>query len=192
MKNLFLALTLICLFTIPSFSEDPPKEYSELKILDLDVMNQMMVDAIRQSRASKNSDYHLMRGLTILMSRPDDDGLRRKVLPTIKPEIDSVIGWAEALNRLANESIQALKAEKLGKPSTQVTHAVILESILSEIKPVYKDNEDYLRTVKNIATADIKISPEAKNEREMRVMQQKKSPSEIANDFLKTLAGKKK
>lgn len=187
MKHIFNTLLFALLLSSTVFAQTITKDYSKLKLLDLDEMNQLMVDQVKASRLAKTPDDSLILGLTLLMSRSDEDGLRRKVLPTIKGEVDAAIGWAEALNRLANESINALKQETPGKPAHQVTHAIILENILSEIKPNLQTNEEFLKIATKISEAKIKMSDEANTERAMTVMQKNKSPSETASDLLKNL-----
>ncbi|MGZ3742763.1 MAG: hypothetical protein ACXWRE_11370 [Pseudobdellovibrionaceae bacterium] len=161
--------------------------YSQLTLKDLDQMNTIVQKKIKEFK-KENSVEILKEAVQAVYSRPNDDGMVEKVLPPLRNELDENEQWETTLDELVQEAIGALKNPKAFKPVVQNTYAIFLENVVSDFKP-YAEREGHERKViKKIADANIEISKEAVNERKLRTMSSRKSPSEMASQVMKNVA----
>lgn len=166
--------------------------YSQLATKDLDEMNQMVNDKIKESKkAYSGKNVPLKEALQAVYSRPNDDDMIDKVVAPLRTNLDEIEAWEKTVSQLTDEAVNALKHTKPFKPVIQVTYAVFLENLLSEIKPYIKGNGFERKIAERIRDAHIEITKEAKNERSVRMMKHTDSPSEVAEKILKDIANQK-
>ncbi|MGE5085409.1 MAG: hypothetical protein ACM3MG_03855 [Bacillota bacterium] len=166
--------------------------YSQLATKDLDEMNQLVNDKIKESKkAYSGKNVPLKEALQAVYSRPNDDDMIDKIAAPLRTNLDEIDAWEKTVSQLTDEAVNALKHTKPFKPVVQVTYAVFLENLMSEIKPYLKKDGFERKIVERIRDAKIEITKEAKNERSIRMMKGTESPSELADKILKDLANQK-
>ncbi len=181
MKKMTFALTLCLTLAAQAgllFS------YSRLALKDLDQMNKLIKDKIKESKKeSGDKTMPLREALQAVFSRPNEDFLIEKVLPPLKNELDELNAWERTVKALLKESIGALTNPKAFKPEAQVTYAIFLENLVSELKP--KIGEEFEHSVlTQIRDAKIELTNEAASERHLRMMKESVSPSLLAQAAL--------
>ncbi len=159
--------------------------YSQLALKDLDQMNKLVRGKVAEAkRSGGDQSIPLKEALQAVFSRPNDDFMSEKILPTLKAELEERDAWESSLQALVKEAIGALKNPRAFKPVVQVTYLVFLENLMAEMKPQLA--EDFERKMfQQIRDSKIEISKEAANERRLRVMKETLSPSQLADKFLK-------
>lgn len=166
--------------------------YSQLALKDLDQMNQLVLDKVKESKKSASGKVvPLKEALQAVYSRPNDDDMIEKVIAPLRSNLDEQEAWEKTLSQLTDEAINALKNPKAFKPVVQVTYVIFLENLLAEIKPYLKNGAGFERKlIERVRDADIKVTKEAANERRLRTMKSSVSPSEIAAKVLEQSAQK--
>jgi hypothetical protein len=159
--------------------------YSQLALKDLDQMTRLVSDKVRESKkAGSGAIVPLKEALQAVYSRPNGDEMIDKVVAPLRTQLDNHDAWEKALSQLTDEAINALKNPKAFKPVVQVTYQVFLENLLSEIRPLLKQDGFERALAVRIRDSRIEITSGAKNEREMRSMKAASSPSTIAEKIL--------
>lgn len=159
--------------------------YSQLATKDLDQMNKLVNDKVKESRKSPGGKaIPLREALQAVYSRPNEDDMIDKVVAPLRTNLDELDAWEKTISQLTDEAIGALKHPKTFKPVVQVTYAIFLENLLAEIKPLVKDNGFERKIAERIRDAKLEISKQAQDERALRMMKSLISPSEIANQIL--------
>lgn len=162
--------------------------YSQLALKDLDQMSKIVRDKVSESNKSHGEKaIPLKEGLQAVFSRPNEDGLIEKVMSPLRNGLDELDAWESSVQQLVKEAIGALKNPKAFKPVIQVTYTIFLENLISEMKP--RAQLEFENSIlSQIQKANIVLTPQAKNERVLRMMKETRSPSEIAADVLKAAA----
>ncbi|MBO9667752.1 MAG: hypothetical protein J7501_13175 [Bdellovibrio sp.] len=159
--------------------------YSQLATKDLDEMNQLVNDKIKESKKSySGKNVPLKEALQAIYSRPNDDDMIDKIVGPVRTNLDELEAWEKTVSQLTDEAVNALKHTKPFKPVVQVTYAIFLENLMSEMKPFLKDGGFERKIVERIANAKIEITDAAKGERKLRMMKGTDSPSDIATKLL--------
>lgn len=159
--------------------------YSQLATKDLDQINKLVNDKVRESKKSSSGKVIPLReALQAVYSRPNEDDMIDKVVAPLRTSLDDLDAWEKTISQLTDEAIGALKHPKTFKPVVQVTYAIFLENLLAEIRPLVKDNGFEKKIAERIRDAKLEISKEAQDERSLRMMKSLTSPSEIANQIL--------
>jgi hypothetical protein len=158
--------------------------YSRLATKDLDQVNKIVQDKIQESRKSSgDKTIPLKEALQAVFSRPNEDFMIEKVMPTLKAELEEHNGWERTIKALVKEALGALGNPKAFHPNAQVTYIVFLENLISEFRP--KAYEPFEKSIlEQIKDADIEVTKEAKNERRLRMMKDTTSPSKLAEFIL--------
>lgn len=160
--------------------------YTQLMTKELDQMNQLVMDKIAESRKTEGGKVVPLReALQAVYSRPDRDGLIDKVVGNLRSELDEHEAWEETLNKLTVEALNALRNPKAFNPKVQVTYQIFLENLISELKPLIQPGSFERGLVEKIRDAQIKLSSQASAERQLRMMKDVQSPSELAAELLK-------
>lgn len=177
MKKLIIS-TIICFCSFANAGLLFP--YSRLATKDLDQMNKLIQEKIKESKQSRGDrTIPLKEALQAIYSRPNEDFMIEKIIAPVKNELDELDGWEKSIKALVKESIGALKNPKAFKVTAQVTYAIFLENLIAEFKP--KMNEEFEKgIITQIRDAKIEITKEALNERRLKMMKELRSPSEIA------------
>lgn len=161
--------------------------YSQLALKDLDQMNQLVSDKVKESKKSSSGKVvPLKEALQAVYSRSNDDDLIDKVITPLRTNLDELESWEKTLSQLTDEAINALKNPKAFKPVVQVTYVIFLENLLAEVKPYIKKEGFERDLVERVRKADIEVTKDAVNERKLRTMKGTVSPSEIAANILKS------
>lgn len=159
--------------------------YSQLALKDLDQMNKLVSDKVKESKKSSSGKHvPLKEALQAVYSRPNDDEMIEKVVSPLRSNLDELESWEKTISQLTDEAINALKNPRAFKPVVQVTYVVFLENLLAEIKPYAKTNGFERKMAERIRDAKIEITKEALSERKLRMMKDTTSPSEIAGSIL--------
>jgi hypothetical protein len=159
--------------------------YSQLALKDLDQMNQLVTDKVKESKKSgSGKNVPLKEALQAVYSRPNDDDMIEKVVTPLRTNLDELEAWEKTISQLTDEAVNALKNPKAFKPVVQVTYVIFLENLLAEVKPYLKNNGFERKLVERVKNAKIEVTKEAANERKLRTMKSLVSPSEIAEKVL--------
>lgn len=188
MKNIIITLFTL-LISINSFA-GLLFTYSRLATKDLDQMNKLIKEKIKESRkAGGDKSIPLKEALQAVFSRPNEDFMIEKILPSLRSELEEHNAYERSVKALVKEAIGALSNAKKFTPEAQVTYAVFLENLLLEMKPKVKEAFENSIMVQ-VRDAKIEVTDKAQFERKLRVMKELRSPSEIADLILKELAAK--
>lgn len=162
--------------------------YHRLAVKNLDQMNKIVQDKIKESKKSKGDrTVPLKEALQAVLSRPNDDFMVEKVIPPIRNELEELSAWESSVRALVKESSGALKNPKAFKPEALTSYAIFLENLIAEFKP--KAGEEFEKSVlEQIRDANIVLPDKVKNERNLRMMKVQSSPSEIAKAVLSVTA----
>lgn len=166
--------------------------YNRLATKDLDQMNQLIKDKIKESKsAGGNKTIPLKEALQAVFSRPNDDGMIEKLLPAIKNELEEHSAYEKTFQLLVKEATGALKNPKAFKSEALLTYIIFLENTLAELKP--KVSEPFENSVyTQIRDAQITYSKDLMNARKTHMLKELPTPSEIAEQILKEQAEKAK
>ena len=170
---------------------DPPVVYHRLALLDLDEVVAMVQGKVAESRTSGDRFTPLREGVFAVYARPDDDGMIDKVLPPLRNEADENDAWETIMSDATQEAINALKTPESLSPAGQVTYIVYLQNIVADLKPQARKAGTFERDLLiRIRDAKIQITPEARDERQIRLMKQSANPSELAQKVVGEAAKK--
>lgn len=159
--------------------------YSQLTLKDLDQMNEMVIQKIKESKKSSDGKVvPLKEALQAVFSRPNRDGMIDKVVSPLRSALDAEDAWEETLTSLTSEAINALKNPKAFKPIVQVTYSVFLENLLIEMNPYYETESFEKGLAVQIRDSQITLTKEAIAERKLRLMEEIVSPSDLAKKLL--------
>lgn len=159
--------------------------YSQLALKDLDQMNKLVSDKVKESKKSASGKVvPLKEALQAVYSRPNDDDMIEKVVAPLRTNLDNLESWEKTISQLTDEAINALKNPRAFKPVVQMTYVIFLENLLAEVKPYIKSEGFERKIVERIRDAQIEVSKEAVNERKLRTMKSTVSPSELAQKIL--------
>lgn len=165
--------------------------YNRLILKDLDQMNKLVQDKIREANESGDKVPALREALQAVYSRPNSDFMIEKVIGPLRTQLEEIDAYETTLRSLIDEAVQALKDPDKVKPAAQVTYQVLLENIMAELKPdVSKPFENSIIT--QIRDARIRITRKAESERALNTMKKVKSPSQIAKMILSAYEKEKK
>lgn len=190
MKKLILPLALSILFATAA-NAGTLYAYDRLILKDLDQMNKLVKDKIKEARKSGDKSGPLREAMQAVYSRPNEDFMIEKIVGPLKSELDEVDGWESTMRSLIDEAVNALKSPDSIKEEAQITYAILLENIMSELKPDAKGKFENAVFVQ-IRDARIQLTKKAANKRALNVMRAVKSPSEIADQVLVDLAKRQK
>ena len=158
--------------------------YSRLALKDLDQMTKLVQEKIKESRkAGGDQTIPLKEALQAVFSRPNDDDMIEKIMTPLRTELDEHSAYEKSLRSLVKEAMGALRNPKAFGAEAQVTYAIFLTNVISEIKPKAGDSFEYA-VLKSIKDAKIEISKSANTEFGLRMMKSLRSPSEIATEAL--------
>lgn len=159
--------------------------YSQLALKDLDQMTAVVNEKIRESKkTSSGKVVPLKEALQAIYARPNEDGMIEKVVAPLRSKLDELEAWEKTVSQLTDEAIHALKNPRAFKPVVQVTYAIFLENLVSELKPYINQNDFERQIVQRIRDAKIQVTKEAANELRLRTMKELPSPSQIAEQAL--------
>ncbi len=163
-------------------------QYHELTLMDLDQMNKLVQDKIKESKKADAKTVPLKEGLQAVYSRPDVDRMIDKVVSPLRAELQDLEQYDRILMDLTDEALNALKHTRNFKPAVQVTYAIFLENLMADARRLAETENSLERKIlKKIEKAQIKVTKAAENERRVRSLSEARSPSDIASDILESL-----
>lgn len=188
MKNFSLFKNLILLLTflfVSSAHAGLLYTYNQLALKDLDEVNEMINQKIKESRKeSSGRSVPLKEVLQAVMSRPNEDGLLSKVLPQIRSELDRYDLYETVLGQLVDEAIFAIQHPKNFKKEAQVTYALFLNNMILELKSSSLDDGPEKKLLTKIQKAELEVSKDAQKEIKSKLMKEIPSPSKTAEAAL--------
>lgn len=158
--------------------------YNRVAVKNLDQMNRIVRAKIRESRtAGGDRRVALTEGLQAVFARPNDDFMIEKILPPLKSELEDLGAWESSVRQLTTDSLRALSKNEKFKTHALVTYAVMLENLMAEFRPrAHLEFENALFV--QIRDAKVKLPPEVRQERKLRMMREVREPSELAATIL--------
>ncbi len=136
-------------------------------------------------QAEPEAVENLKDGMRIALSRPDQDGARSNLYSRVRRELVDLNALDQVLIELTEESLNELRTQD--GPRRTATYVVILENMMSEIKPEVGDNPTYRKILERIRDAKITISDKAKVQNLLRSMSVPISPSSTATKMIQLL-----
>lgn len=181
-----VVLMLLCFWFIPA-QAGLLFTYKQLTTKDLDKMNQIVKDKIKESQKEKaDKVIPLKEGLQAVYSRPNQDGMIEKVVSPLRNTLDDMNQWEDVIRSLVQEAVGALKNPKAFDSSVQVTYWIFLENIIAEHQPLLKTKNQFAREVIELVDqAKIQSSKEARQEKKLTLMKDSLSLSELTQKVLK-------
>ncbi len=174
-------------YTDRQFSKIEIKEnYKTLKTLDLDQMSDLLYGKVNDYKVNEQTQY-LKEGVLIAFSRPNEDVILDKVLSIVKNPLDDLTEWQDTLFQITQQSIETIQQDS-ESASAQVTASVVLENILSELKPdftkQYQTGGFETDLIGKIAAADLKLGQNLLKEKKLNLMRTNSSPSALAKKLI--------
>ncbi len=163
--------------------------YNELTLMDLDQINQLVTNKLKESKKSHHGKaIPLKEAFQAVYARPDTDRMIQKVITPIRSELQDLQEYERIVQQLTDEALNALKHTKNFRPQVQVTYAIFLENLMADFKSAAFESDGFEREViRKIQKAKIKLTKEAKNDRNHRGFKETKSPSETAEAILDSI-----
>lgn len=190
MKILILTL-LLTVFAIQHSNAGLLYTYNQLTVMELDQLNQLVQDKIKESKKSDAKMVPLKEAIQALYARPDQDRMFEKVAGPLRNELIELGQYERAITQLTEEALNALTNTRNFKPQVQVTYLVFLENLMADLKPALKPENKFEKgLVEKIKKAKIKITKPAQNDLVTRGFSEKKSPSEVAEILLSEIKDK--
>lgn len=163
--------------------------YSELATKDLDQISKLVNDKLKESKKSSSGKVIPLReALQAVYSRPNTDDMIEKVAGPIRTQLDDLEAWEKTITLLTDEAIGALKHPQTFKPLVQGTYVIFLHNLLADLKPMVKNDGFEKKIVEKVRDAKIAITKSAQDDLNLRIMKEIVSPSEIAQQILKSVA----
>lgn len=145
----------------------------------------------KETEGRAEAREYIKDALKLILAKPVIEGLETTYLETIRGELSDGDEYAKVMAQVAGEATRVVK-DKDQPLKFQNTALTVLENVLSELKPLLKNNDLCKTIVQNIADADISVSDELKNYKELNSMEKSESPSTSARKLLKAFEQKKK
>ena len=188
MNQLLKIIFVLSLFNVPFFSHAGLIfNYHQLTLKNLDQINAIVKEKIKESKqAYSGKTVPLKEALQAIYSRPNSDDMISKIADSIKVKLDEENAYESVFEELIREAINALKNPSKFKKDVQVTYAIFLENTIAEFKPELKNKGFEYKMMEKIANSSIELSKEARKERQLRLMSEGTSPSEMAKKILES------
>lgn len=159
--------------------------YHQLTLKNLDQMNALIKNKIKESKSAYSGKLvPLKEALQAIFSRPNTDDMINKVKDPLRNQLDQESSYEIIFEELIQEAIYALKNTKNFKRDVQVTYAIFLENTIAEFKPDIKDGNFEMKMLTKISESNLILTKEARKERQLRLMTEGVSPSELAKIIL--------
>jgi hypothetical protein len=159
--------------------------YNQLALKDLDEVNDLITQKTKESRkSSSGQSVPLKEALQAVISRPNEDGLLSKVLPTLRNELDRLDMYEKVMLELVNEAIFALKNPKNFSRQAQVTYALFLNNLILEVKNSALDDGPEKTWIEKIAKSKVVVSKDALKEIKSKLMKEVPSPANTAQNAI--------
>lgn len=193
---IFLILTVSCATTDEGYPNgdgldlsktferiDSNYTYKQLVSKDLEQMS----DLLEAKTSEASSQRNLKEAAYIAFSRPNEDGSLEKYLSIVRDPLDDEKEWNNTIEGLVRQSVDSIKKADVS-PAKQVTAGVILENVISELKPAFRKQYQTggfeTDVIEYIGHENLSYSKSARSERALNIMRNNLNPSEIAQKLL--------
>jgi len=170
--------------------------YTTLIFLDYEQLNPIVRNSIKESREHKYPEEGdkaiapLRNTLGLLFSRPDNDGLLRKLTPSLVSELQSLGAFEDVISDLIKTAEFQIEDKTLD-PKVRTTALLRLNNLLLTIRPLTLDNIPLAKEVCTLADADTKIPKVVQKDSRLTTMFNSTKPSDLAKKIMQWYAGKK-
>lgn len=163
--------------------------YSHLQMKSYDEMLAEVKKRVISAERSSAEDLDeakskLKDALQLIFSRPNPDNMVSQLVPTVRVPLRNIEAYESVIEEIAVKAINTTKNKK-GSTAQQATGLIILENIMSELKPDVKSNKNVHSIFAQIRDAKIEVSDKIKKELRMRAMMKAPpSPSALAKQII--------
>ncbi|MGE0634496.1 MAG: hypothetical protein AB7O96_18920 [Pseudobdellovibrionaceae bacterium] len=182
--NTMVKIISLLIFSL-AFADAPLKfDYADLTLRDIDEFESFAKAKSKEAEEANSSDILVMT-LEVVLARPDrsGDGVVRKTLPIIKNVMEDMKVEEKVVREIVARAIKTLKEPKASEKIKQISYLIVLENLMSELRPRIKSDKWVRDVFEKIRDADLEISSEAKKET-WKTMKDPISPSETAKKIL--------
>ena len=170
--------------------------YTTLIFLNYEELHPIVKNSIRESRAHRYPEEDdkaiapLKNTLSLLFSRPDNDGLLRKLTPTLISELQGLGVFEEVISDLIKNAESEIEDKTL-EPKIRTTALLRLNNLLLTIRPLTLENVQLAKEVCRIADSNIKIPKAVQKHSHLTTMFNNTKPSHLAKKIMLWYAKKK-
>ena len=165
----------------PTYSDLQMKNYDDMK----ESVNALVTEA--QNVADEDMDQaknKLKDALQLIFTRPNSDNMVSQLVPAVRTPLRNVEAYETTIKTLADSAISTAKNKKSTHRDV-ATALIILQNIMSELKPDIKTNKTVKAIFVSIRDAKIKLDKKVNNELRMRAMIKiSESPSDTAKKII--------
>ncbi len=163
--------------------------YSDLQMKTYDEMQESVNALVSEAQEISDDDMDgaktkLQAALQLIFSRPNTDNMVSQLVPLARTPLRNVEAYESTVQKIATDAIVMAKNKKAASRDA-ATAIIILNNIMSELKPDIKSNKAVHAIFKSIRDARIKVDTKVKNELSMRAMIKVfETPSELAKKII--------
>jgi hypothetical protein len=167
--------------------------YSKLQMKSYDEMVTEVKARVQKAERVGQDDTDeakkiLRDSLVLIFSRPNRDNMVSQLTPIVRTPLKNLDSYEDTISDIASDAVTQLKGKKSSAVS-RATQMIVLENIMSEMKPDVQSNATVKAIFTTIRDAKISVPDDVKNELRMRsALKPMASPSDVA---AKVLAGAK-
>lgn len=128
---------------------------------------------------------HLREAAKLILSRPDSDNMVAKLMPEIRKELQGYNSFEDSMSSLAAEAMSVARNDNAAN-TPRATAFVVLQNLLSQLRPEVGSNAELRRVVERIRDARLSVPSDVKKDLKLRGMVVLKNTSDLAKEILKT------
>jgi len=191
----FILLVISFFLTLPAQGR-VTYNYTTLIFLDYEQLNPIVRNSIKESRTHKYPEEGdkavapLRNTLGLLFSRPDNDGLLRKLSPSVVSELQSLGVFEDVISDLVKIAERQIDDKTLS-PKVRTTALLRLNNLLLTIRPLTLDNVELAKEVCKLADSDTKIPKVVQKDSRLTTMFNSTKPTDLAKKIMLWYAEKK-
>jgi len=170
--------------------------YTTLRLMDYEQLNPIVRNSIKESRVHTYPEEGdkaiapLRNTLALLFSRQDNDGLLRKLAPSLISEMQSLGVFEDVISTLI-ESSENQVYDKTLDPKIRTTALLRLNNLLLTIRPMTLENIALAKEVCKLADSNIKVPKVVQKDARLTTMFNSTKPTDLAKKIMLWYAKKK-
>lgn len=194
MKKYTIAIFVSLLYTVQTFGVT--YNYTTLIFLDYENLRPIVKNSLEESRQHEypgdgdQAVSPLRKTFKMLLSRPDNDGLLRKLSPNLISEMNTLGVFESVVGDLMQKGQDEVDNSTLD-PKVRTTALIMLNNLLLTIRPLTLNNTDLAKEVCQFADKDIKIPKAVQKNSKMTTMFNSTKPTDLAKKIMMWYAKKK-
>lgn len=194
MKKHIIAIIATLLYACQTFGVT--YNYTTLIFLDYENLKPIVNNSLEQSRLHNYPEEGdkavspLRNTLKMLLSRPDNDGLLRKLSPNVISEMNTLGVFESVVGELIQQGVNEVDDKTLD-PKVRTTALIMLNNLLSTIRPLTLDNTDLAKEVCQLADKDMSIPKIVQKNAKLTTMFNTTKPTDLAKKIMNWYAKKK-